>query len=237
MRSAGIRICMTVLILGMGGLLAQIPPDWQLDIHSYEHVATLTARVQWESGEEMPEGTLAAFQGQEVRGLAGRTVSGGSGLYYLLIYANSSGEEIRFKFYSEALDSVFELRETVIFQSGSSYGGVDDPFLLSAEDIAVSLRHADASHFFVLHRNLPNPFNPWTRIRFTLSEAADTELIIYDLLGRAVYRQTFGVLNAGLHEKVLNAAALTGKTAGSAVYYYQIRSGAWSGTGKMLYIK
>jgi hypothetical protein len=52
---------------------------------------------------------------------------------------------------------------------------------------------------FRLQQNYPNPFNPSTTIAFTLSQAANIQLQVYDLLGRQVATLIDGATTAGLH--------------------------------------
>lgn len=47
---------------------------------------------------------------------------------------------------------------------------------------------------------VPNPFNPSTRIHFSLKADADIELAVYDLRGRAVARLASGAWPAGRHD-------------------------------------
>lgn len=56
--------------------------------------------------------------------------------------------------------------------------------------------------------NYPNPFNPTTNIEFTLSEAANITLSVYNLLGQEVATLASGAYEAGLHSLSFNAAAL-----------------------------
>jgi hypothetical protein len=68
-----------------------------------------------------------------------------------------------------------------------------------------------------LHANYPNPFNPATVIPFTLEEAGEVELIVYDVLGRQVVRQELGNRSSGFNQHELNLAGLT-----SGPYIYEI---------------
>jgi hypothetical protein len=54
----------------------------------------------------------------------------------------------------------------------------------------------------------PNPFNPSTRIRFTLAQAAKMQWQLYDLRGALVRSQTLGQVAAGEQEFSLDASAL-----------------------------
>lgn len=70
---------------------------------------------------------------------------------------------------------------------------------------------------FVLHQNYPNPFNPITIISFELSEQAEIELGVYDLLGRKVRLLRREMLPAGAHYSVFHKEGLA-----SGVYIYRL---------------
>jgi hypothetical protein len=55
----------------------------------------------------------------------------------------------------------------------------------------------------------PNPFNPHTRIVYTLANQATVSLRLFDVMGREVMRLTDGVIPAGQHEVTLDASSLT----------------------------
>ena len=85
---------------------------------------------------------------------------------------------------------------------------------------------------YYLYQNYPNPFNPFTRIKFDLPAADDVELIIYDITGREVQTFSYGMLTAGSYTFSLNAYELP-----SGVYFYKIKTSAYSDVRKMILIK
>ncbi|MDZ4698193.1 MAG: T9SS type A sorting domain-containing protein [Rhodothermales bacterium] len=85
---------------------------------------------------------------------------------------------------------------------------------------------------FTLSPNYPNPFNPRTRITYTLPVATDVRLAVYDLLGRerVVLVDTFQ--DAGRYAVEMDAGAWA-----SGQYLYRIQAGSFDKTGVMLLLR
>lgn len=94
-----------------------------------------------------------------------------------------------------------------------------------------------APETFELSQNYPNPFNPETKIRFQLPNAGEVVLKIYDVLGREVRTLVDARKEAGFHELVWDARDNFGQRVSSGVYYYQILSGEFRQTKRMLLLK
>jgi N-acetylmuramoyl-L-alanine amidase len=88
---------------------------------------------------------------------------------------------------------------------------------ISNEDIDDALANNDLPNQIVLQQNYPNPFNPSTTIRFSLPEAQELSLVLYDMLGRQVDILARGQHAAGEHSYQLDASGLA-----SGVYVYQL---------------
>ncbi len=84
-----------------------------------------------------------------------------------------------------------------------------------------------------LHANYPNPFNPTTRISFTLEEPADVALRIYDMSGRQIMEEKLGTKPAGLLSEEIN---LTGLTSGTYIYEVALND-TWRQQSTMTFIK
>jgi uncharacterized repeat protein (TIGR02543 family) len=85
---------------------------------------------------------------------------------------------------------------------------------------------------YALDQNYPNPFNPTTSIRFSIKEAGRTSIILYDALGQQIKTLFDTELNAGQHYYNFNGDDLS-----SGIYFYQIQSGDFSATKKMMLLK
>ena len=90
---------------------------------------------------------------------------------------------------------------------------------------------------FELHQNYPNPFNPATRIAFTMAQADDVSLEVFDLLGRKVKTLFAGRLSAGTHEFEWDATTDSGGKVASGVYFYRLISQTAKQAKKMILLK
>jgi parallel beta-helix repeat protein len=86
-------------------------------------------------------------------------------------------------------------------------------------------------NYFLLNV-FPNPFNARTTIRFSLPDAAQVEIDIYDILGRKISAAFSGSLPAGEHGLVWDAGNNP-----SAVYFYRLIASGRALSGKMTLLK
>jgi serine protease AprX len=76
-----------------------------------------------------------------------------------------------------------------------------------------------------LEQNFPNPFNPSTHVRFTVSARSQVSLRVYDLLGREMAVLLDRSLDASTgvpYEVTWNGTDASGKPAASGVYLYRL---------------
>lgn len=106
----------------------------------------------------------------------------------------------------------------------------DDPDAPGIEPEAAPVTVPSAAA--MLEQNQPNPFNPVTRIAFTLPQGGPARLAVYSLRGERVALLADGDLAAGPHEVTWDA---TGHPSG--IYVYRLQSGAIDLTRKMTLVK
>jgi hypothetical protein len=75
-----------------------------------------------------------------------------------------------------------------------------------------------------LSQNAPNPFNPATKITFSLQGAARVRLCVYDIAGRLVRVLEEGVFGAGRHEAVWDGNDSSGDRVASGVYFCRLEA-------------
>ena len=108
----------------------------------------------------------------------------------------------------------------------------------SSDVIAEEMNPGD----FILYQNYPNPFNPSTRIKFTIPSVETTRQVVFttlkvfDLLGNEVATLVNEEKSAGEYEVELNASSGIRELV-SGIYFYQLQSGSFVETKKMVLLK
>jgi pectate lyase len=85
---------------------------------------------------------------------------------------------------------------------------------------------------FSLSQNYPNPFNPSTIIKYQIPEKSNVTIKVFDVLGNLVQTLIDEFKEPGLYELQFD-----GRNLSSGVYFYQLKSGKFIQTNKMILIK
>jgi hypothetical protein len=91
---------------------------------------------------------------------------------------------------------------------------------------------AEIPQAYSLDQNYPNPFNPTTSISFTLPEASDVTLEVFNLLGQKVATIADRHYNSGTHTVQFDASRLA-----SGTYLYRLSTENFTETRSMMLIK
>jgi hypothetical protein len=131
-----------------------------------------------------------------------------------------------------------------VIQQGSSFVADDDsPELRNGGTVTYSLyfREEDGSRSLISSKSVdlsqipelvsglkgafPNPFNPMTKVAFSLAHEGHVELFVYDLSGRRVAELANRVYGAGDHTVTWYGKDDSGRALASGTYFVQMRSG------------
>ncbi|MCZ7609096.1 MAG: CotH kinase family protein [Ignavibacterium sp.] len=82
---------------------------------------------------------------------------------------------------------------------------------------------------FILQQNYPNPFNPATNIKYAIDNKQFVTLKVYDVLGNEVATLIDEYKPAGNHNVIFDASKFS-----SGVYFYQLKTGEFIQTRKMI---
>jgi hypothetical protein len=131
-----------------------------------------------------------------------------------------------------AQDEVISDGEPQSVSTGLSFQLLGDP-LAPLPGHAVTTATESRPHWPTsLLQNHPNPFNPETTFRFTLSARQHVVLRVYNVAGQKVATVVDNVQGPGLHEVVWEPSGLA-----SGVYFYQLQTSSFSATRKMILLK
>ncbi|MEM1093847.1 MAG: T9SS type A sorting domain-containing protein [Bacteroidota bacterium] len=104
-------------------------------------------------------------------------------------------------------------------QAASSFDFVLEDVRFTGAASSVATEEIEVPEAMTLEQNYPNPFNPVTTIGFAVPRAQQVTLAVYDVLGRRVQVLVDGVLSAGRHEALFEAATLP-----SGTYIYRLET-------------
>ena len=90
---------------------------------------------------------------------------------------------------------------------------------------------------FALEQNFPNPFNPFTTLRYDLPEDALVNITIYALMGRVVKTLINDQQTTGYRSLQWNATNDNGAPVSAGLYLYTIEAGQFNQTKKMVLLK
>ena len=85
--------------------------------------------------------------------------------------------------------------------------------------------------------NFPNPFNPTTRIEFSIPEESKVELSIFNIKGQKIKSLLSDQIAAGEHSIIWNGEDASGKKVSSGVYLYKLNTGKQTYANKMVLVK
>lgn len=85
---------------------------------------------------------------------------------------------------------------------------------------------------FELSYNFPNPFNPKTRIKYSIKEAGLVKIKVYDVLGSEIKILVDEVKEAGFHSVEFDGSNLP-----SGVYIYSLKVNGYNASKKMILLK
>ncbi len=122
---------------GTGGSSCTGQPDWSVNPADFRNKCTLTGIV-YDDSEQMLRGScdlLAAFVGDECRGVAEAEQTDLGVRYFLQVWSNvTNGETVTFRHYDSESGTVLDnIKESVEFVSNSSYGSIASPYELHVQ--------------------------------------------------------------------------------------------------------
>jgi hypothetical protein len=136
--------------------------------------------------------------------------------------------------------------DTMIIQTGESvkvYLVSDIAGITFSSDFTIGVSEADLAKMnailgaFTLHQNFPNPFNPSTKILYSIPHKGDAHLRIYNINGKLIDEFHFINQEKGEHIFTWGSKCSDGSVIPSGVYFYQVQFDNSLLTKKMIYVK
>ena len=146
-----------------------------------------------------------------------------------LSIATNDSSDIQIEFHCSALGSY--ISKMTLYTNQGMY-----VLILKATALnPVNVDDKDFKQFnFFLSQNYPNPFNPSTTIGYQIPKASFVTIKVYDVLGNEVATLVNEYQQAGLHNEQFTFSNIQ---LSSGIYFYQIKTGEYFATKKMILIK
>ena len=116
--------------------------------------------------------------------------------------------------------------------SGSTYSVPVSDIALSPDSPTSVPLPAGSPVSYQLDQNYPNPFNPTTVIQYSLPQASNVTLRVFNILGQEVATLVNAVEPAGTHRAIVD-----GKGLASGVYIYRLQAGSFTDVKRMVLLK
>lgn len=157
---------------------------------------------------------------------------GGSGMFF------SADEGMNWQEFSDGLPFLNTIDKLIVYHGKIIAATSDGLWQRDTTEIVTSLEdQGSISAGFKLEQNYPNPFNPTTHIRYAIGSRQFVSLKIYDVLGKEITTLVNEEKPAGEYTVEFSASAGDGSRLSSGIYYYQLKTGDFSETRKLILMK
>ncbi len=204
---------------------------WTVDPTQFEHSMTLIGMLKVnEQNATTATMELGAFANAQVRGSSTAIYIPPlqSYLFFLTVYANSAGEQIRYQLFDSSTGGIQELKEVMFFSPEWHQGSIDAPLpftLLSSGTEEIS-----AVQSFDVQ---PNPFQQETTLRFALLKSQDLRITVTDMSGKQVAEiNTSG--KEGINSLSWKAQSEQGAALAKGVYFVRLQTESGSVVKKIV---
>ena len=167
----------------------KIPSGWVLKQSDFIYSGNVTAIVFRIVGEEAESGLLAAFAGEECRGIAWPVYNAASDHYIfkLICFSNKiSGDVLIFRYYDPDENKIFNMDRSVDFVAGMNAGSDEIPIKMNV-GVDYNITFQEGWNWFSVNTFLDN-----MTLSFILSSPATTGDYIKSQTGSAAYYEEYG---------------------------------------------
>jgi len=149
----------------------------------------------------------------------------------------SSDEGLNWEDFGEGLTFLNTIEKLVVFGNNLIAATSNGLWQRDISEIVSVKEDKELPSGYVLYQNFPNPFNPTTKIKYSIPDVGASlmkplRLTVYDILGNEVAILVNGQKPAGEYE-----VEFSGETLPSGIYFYQLRAGDFTDTKSFVLIK
>jgi len=184
--------------------------DFDLNIHDYEHNATMTSAIYINDMRvDSYDYVLAAYDNSKC---VGHT----EGLYFpldgnvvfpLMVYGNEAGKTLTFKVYDKATQTYLDINEEFVFTPDMTLGDGFNPVVLNSNEAPIE--HSISAAY-------PNPFNPVVNFDVELNGDHHVDARVYNISGQQV-----GIIYDGMLSRSSKLSWMATNQA-SGVYFIKV---------------
>ena len=212
---------------------------WQLNPRDYKHSMVLVAEVVGGDGLDSGKDAVAAFVGDEVRGI-GQTVyvpEEDRHLAFIAVYSNAEGgEPVEFRFFDGDGEREGFVPTAIDFAANAVVGSAARPLALETRARRMGDRGFIPNEF-VLSPAYPNPFNPATQIGYGVPQDGQVEIGIYNIVGQKIRTLISGYEKAGYRYAVWDGRDDNGRVVPTGVYFSLMQTTNFRATQKLMLLK
>lgn len=130
------------------------------------------------------------------------------------------------------------LKDSTYFICKNPAKVINDNFPFSSNEIRIlDITKFELPTSYSLSQNYPNPFNPITTFHYNIPKESDVSITIYDMLGRQINQLISKKQPIGNYSVQWNGDDNNGNLVGTGIYFYQIQTGDFVQTKKMVLMK
>jgi len=173
-------------------------------------------------------------------GVAPDLVAGDKIYTVSVVFPDTSAQNVNFKYLFNGVYEGSTVGNRYFSIDPDNYDAMGNPQILPVDvfqSLGVSPVPDRGLSLMQLEQNTPNPFNPSTKISFSVARAGNGSLKIYNVRGEIVRTLLTGQFAAGPGQVVWNGRSDTGEAAGSGVYFYRLEIGTEAQTRRMVLLK
>ncbi|QZE15922.1 T9SS type A sorting domain-containing protein [Halosquirtibacter laminarini] len=185
-------IVIIALLFSLRGVAA--PPNWTVQIHKFEFSMTMIGTVEVDHiFMTQKDDMIAAFVGDECRGVSKIYVSSEKHVAYMIVYGNISYDDpdkVHFKVYDSNSDRVVDMNNLIDFKINGIFGSTPNPYLWSNTEQATS----SEDNSFILEA-FPNPSVHEVHIKLKNIEKKNVSVTLFNSEGIEMKRSSIDYWN------------------------------------------